>query len=120
MLITKLKLLYYSLRVAWFLYLASRKKDKLTLHLAVAQLRVVGYKNSAAYDETKNNEQWYSTNAWPNRELQTIFAKKATKTIQRKYKLTPKHAAREWAWFDLCYGLRSPQSKNDSDPAPSA
>lgn len=113
----KLKLLYYTLRVTWFLYLAGRnmRQDNATLKLATAQLRVIGYKAAAAYGETQNNPQWYSDNAWPNKELQDIFAKKATKLIQRKFEMTPKFAEREWAWFDLGYGLRSPKKEDDSD-----
>jgi hypothetical protein len=98
---------YIKLRIAWHVFWAMRSPQDRVTKLAVAQLRLIGFSKDEAYDEIKNNVEWYSDNAWPNKELENMFADRVKKAMKKKYNLTDKGTAREWGMFNLCYGLRS-------------
>jgi hypothetical protein len=83
------------------------KADQLIVSLAYEQLRWIGIPEEDLESTVRNDPEWYSTNAWPSKEMEMRFREYAISRIRKELKMTKKYAEREFSWWNLTYGLRS-------------
>ena len=83
-------------------------KDNLVVELAAEQLKRIGFKGNP-YEEIKRSG-WYKDNQWPDEAMQSEFKKWAVKQISKVYKWNKAVSEKEFAWFDMAYGLNIPEN----------